>query len=267
MHNGAVAPRAAPAGQGRGQPRERRVGYSVLLARASAKAAQRRGRGRSRPWRRTAMNESTRIYVTGSCDGLDQLREELANAPRDRLRRLERARRRGDARPRRRPSPGRRPRDPLDVVPRDRGRRDPRADAGSPIVVLASGESSALLEDALDAEGVADVLLLPQLTENVVFALRKAAHAGRRLVAEGAARPSRPHRHRVLAEGRDGQDGDGDEPRRLRSRRTRRSARSCSTSTSSSATPRSCSGSSRRRRSTTSSSPRASSTPRSSRAT
>ena len=56
----------------------------------------------------------------------------------------------------------------------------------SPIVILASGESSALLEDALDAEGVADVLLLPQLTENVVFALRKAAHAGRRLVAEGA---------------------------------------------------------------------------------
>ena len=44
----------------------------------------------------------------------------------------------------------------------------------APIVVLASGESSALLEEALDTEGVADVLLLPQLTENVVFALRKA---------------------------------------------------------------------------------------------
>jgi pilus assembly protein CpaE len=38
---------------------------------------------------------------------------------------------------------------------------------------------------ALDTDGVADVLLLPQLTENVVFALRKAAHAGRRLQAEG----------------------------------------------------------------------------------
>ncbi len=54
----------------------------------------------------------------------------------------------------------------------------------APIVVLASGESSALLEDALDAD-VADVLLLPQLTENVVFSLRKAGHAGRRILAEG----------------------------------------------------------------------------------
>jgi pilus assembly protein CpaE len=49
----------------------------------------------------------------------------------------------------------------------------------APIVLLASGESSALLEDALDAD-VADVLLLPQLTENVVFAIRKASHSGRR---------------------------------------------------------------------------------------
>ena len=52
-------------------------------------------------------------------------------------------------------------------------------------MILASGESSALLDEALDADGVADVLLLPQLTENVVFALRKAGHAGRRLAAEG----------------------------------------------------------------------------------
>ena len=49
----------------------------------------------------------------------------------------------------------------------------------APIVLLASGESSALLEEALDAD-VADVLLLPQLTENVVFAIRKASHSGRR---------------------------------------------------------------------------------------
>ena len=52
----------------------------------------------------------------------------------------------------------------------------------APIVLLASGEATALLEDALDAD-VADVLLLPQLTENVVFAIRKAAHAGRRAQA------------------------------------------------------------------------------------
>src|SRR4051794_9112477 len=46
----------------------------------------------------------------------------------------------------------------------------------TPILVVASGEATALLEQALDAD-VADVLLLPQLTENVVFAIRKAAHA------------------------------------------------------------------------------------------
>ena len=52
----------------------------------------------------------------------------------------------------------------------------------APIVVLASGEATQLLEQALDAD-VADVLLLPQLTDNVVFSIRKAAHAGRRLMA------------------------------------------------------------------------------------
>jgi pilus assembly protein CpaE len=52
----------------------------------------------------------------------------------------------------------------------------------APIVVLASGEASQLLEQALDAD-VADVLLLPQLTDNVIFAIRKASHAGRRLLA------------------------------------------------------------------------------------
>ena len=50
----------------------------------------------------------------------------------------------------------------------------------APIILVASGEASALLEEALDAD-VADVLLLPQLTENVVFAIKKASHTGRRL--------------------------------------------------------------------------------------
>ena len=56
----------------------------------------------------------------------------------------------------------------------------------APIVILASGESSQLLDQALDAD-VADVLLLPQLTDNVIFAIRKAAHAGRRLIIGAAA--------------------------------------------------------------------------------
>ena len=125
-------------------------------------------------------NESIRIYVTGSCEGLDNLRDAARQPPGSGLRRLERERRRGDGRPRRRP--------PAGVVHATRSTSFPAGEVAairehtrSPIVILASGESSALLEEALDAEGVADVLLLPQLTENVVFALRKAAHAGRRL--------------------------------------------------------------------------------------
>jgi pilus assembly protein CpaE len=55
----------------------------------------------------------------------------------------------------------------------------------APIVILASGETSSLLEQALESSDVADVLLLPQLADNVVFTIRKAAHVGRRLQAEG----------------------------------------------------------------------------------
>jgi pilus assembly protein CpaE len=58
----------------------------------------------------------------------------------------------------------------------------------APIVILASGETSTLLDEALEAD-VADVLLLPQLTENVVFAIRKASHAGRRIQTAGGGRP------------------------------------------------------------------------------
>ena len=51
----------------------------------------------------------------------------------------------------------------------------------APVILVASGgEAGAMLEQALEQD-VADVLLLPQLTHNVVFALRKAAHARRQL--------------------------------------------------------------------------------------
>jgi pilus assembly protein CpaE len=49
----------------------------------------------------------------------------------------------------------------------------------APVILLASGDCSGLLEEALE-DGVADVIPLPQLTENVVFAIRKACHQGRR---------------------------------------------------------------------------------------
>jgi pilus assembly protein CpaE len=58
----------------------------------------------------------------------------------------------------------------------------------APIILLASGESSALLEEALESPDVADVLLLPQMTENLVFAIRKASHSGRKAQGHGGRR-------------------------------------------------------------------------------
>ena len=60
---------------------------------------------------------------------------------------------------------------------------------------------------------MSDVLLLPALTENVVFAIRKATHSGRRHPPRQPAAAVRQDHHRVLAEGRNGQDGHRDEPR------------------------------------------------------
>ena len=108
------------------------------------------------------------------------------------------------------------------------------------MILLASGESSMLLEQALEAD-VADVLLLPQMTENVVFAIRKSGHSGRRSTAPGARRgrivtvfsPKGGTGKTVIA------TNTAASVAKYEGRR-----RSCSTSTSSSATPRSCWGSS-----------------------
>jgi pilus assembly protein CpaE len=132
------------------------------------------------------MSDSIRIYVTGSCEGLDGLREGLSTNPEldfvgwsEHVAEATAALAGGHLQV---------------VVHATRSATFPageiaaiREQTRAPIVILASGEASALLEEALDSENVADVLLLPQLTDNVVFALRKAGHAGRRLVAEGGA--------------------------------------------------------------------------------
>jgi pilus assembly protein CpaE len=55
-----------------------------------------------------------------------------------------------------------------------------REQTRAPIVVVASSTANGFLDDALEAD-ISDVLLLPQLTENVAFAIRKAAHAKRAL--------------------------------------------------------------------------------------
>jgi pilus assembly protein CpaE len=53
----------------------------------------------------------------------------------------------------------------------------------APVILLAAGDCAPLLDQALEHD-IADVLPLPQLPENVVFAVLKARHAGRRVNAE-----------------------------------------------------------------------------------
>ncbi|HVM57592.1 MAG TPA: AAA family ATPase [Gaiellaceae bacterium] len=119
-----------------------------------------------------------RVYMTGSCDGSDTLRAALASHPDlefvgasdtvaegaaalagGHLQVLLHATRASSL-----------PFDDLAAI---------REHTRAPIMLVASGEASRLLDEALDAD-VADVLLLPQLADNVVFALRKAAHTARK---------------------------------------------------------------------------------------
>jgi len=126
----------------------------------------------------TDTNNRVRLYATGSCEGFDKLRESLASHPEielvgssvdvaggaaalagGHLGAVLHATRASAL-----------PADELNAI---------RQHTQAPVLIVASSGSSGLLEQALDA-GVADVLLLPQLVENVVFAIRKATHSGRR---------------------------------------------------------------------------------------
>jgi pilus assembly protein CpaE len=129
------------------------------------------------------MSEAVRIYLTGTCDGFDKLEAALANQPGIELV--------GSS-----DHPG------AATAALQGGHLDCvlHATASSsfpaheiatirehtrvPVLIIASGEASALLDDALSAD-IADVLLLPTLTENVAFAIRKATHAPRRAAAAG----------------------------------------------------------------------------------
>src|SRR6266550_6644727 len=130
-----------------------------------------------------ATREKVRVYVTGSCDGLAELRDSLerhgeveivgssdgvlgsaSTLTGGHLQVVLHGTRSSTL-----------PTDELAAI---------REHTPAPVILLASGESSVLLEEALDAD-VSDVLLLPQMTENVVFAIRKASHSGRRLAAQG----------------------------------------------------------------------------------
>jgi pilus assembly protein CpaE len=122
-------------------------------------------------------NDGTRIFVTGSCEGLNELTEALTHHPEMNVVGRSQSVREGAA--------------ALAgghlqaVLHGTRASELPTDDLAAireytraPIVLLASGEASALLEAALEAD-VADVLLLPQLPENVVFSVRKACVAGK----------------------------------------------------------------------------------------
>jgi pilus assembly protein CpaE len=55
-----------------------------------------------------------------------------------------------------------------------------REQTRAPIVLVAAGAATQILDEALEAD-VSDVLLLPQLVDNVVFVVKKAAHVKRAL--------------------------------------------------------------------------------------
>jgi pilus assembly protein CpaE len=126
------------------------------------------------------MSDAIRVFLTGDCDGFGALREALGeHAEIDLVGSSEQV---ADAA------------GPLAgghlecIVHATRDSVFPEADVAAlrdltraPVVLVASGgEAASMLEQALETD-VADVLLLPQLTHNVVFAIRKAAHVRRQL--------------------------------------------------------------------------------------
>jgi pilus assembly protein CpaE len=131
-----------------------------------------------------AVREKTRIFVTGSCDGLDQLRDAL-----ERHTEIELVGTSMSVSE----SAGVLTGGHLEVILHGTRSSTLPADeiatirehTRTPIILLASGEASVLLEEALEAD-VSDVLLLPQMTENVVFAIRKAGRSTLRPVPTSA---------------------------------------------------------------------------------
>ena len=122
-----------------------------------------------------------RIYLIGSCDGFGALRDQLADHPEldlvgesDHVGQATAALAGGH----------------LDcVLFATRESTFPSAEVAAvrehtraPLIMVGSGEAGTMLEQALDAD-ISDVLLLPQLTHNVVFAIRKAAHVRRQTQA------------------------------------------------------------------------------------
>jgi pilus assembly protein CpaE len=131
-----------------------------------------------------------RVYFTGDCDGFEALRTSLAESEEiDAVGACEQVQAAAA------PLAG----GHLDcIVHATRANEFPADDIAAireytraPIILVAAGgEAAAMLEEAIELD-VADVLLLPQLTHTVVFAIRKASHARRQLQTSA-------HRGRVI---------------------------------------------------------------------
>jgi pilus assembly protein CpaE len=125
----------------------------------------------------TSERARVRVYATGACDGFEKLRDSLAGHPEielvgsstnvaegaaalagGHLDAVLHATRSASL-----------PADELAAI---------REHTRAPVLIVASSGTPKMLEEALEAD-VADVLLLPQLVENVVFAIRKATHTTR----------------------------------------------------------------------------------------
>jgi pilus assembly protein CpaE len=119
----------------------------------------------------------TRLYFTGDCDGFSELKDSLSGHPAlevigssEHVAQASGALAGGH----------------LDcILHATRSESFPAAEVAAireqtraPIVIVASGSASEILEEALEAD-VSDVLLLPQLVENVLFVVKKASHAKR----------------------------------------------------------------------------------------
>ena len=139
---------------------------------------------------RLVMSDAIRVYATGDCDGFEGLCASLAESGE-----VEVVGASGDVRTATATLAG----GHLDCVLH--GTREgtfPAAELATirehtraPVILVASGaEAAAMLEQALETD-VTDVLLLPQLTQNVIFAIRKASHARRQLQTPA-------HRGRVI---------------------------------------------------------------------
>src|SRR5437763_5195809 len=134
----------------------------------------------------TTERERVRVYATGACEGFEKLRESLGNHPEIELVGASAHVADGAAAL----AGGH-----LDAVLHGTRSASLPADelatirehTRAPVLIVASSGSSRMLEEALDAD-VADVLLLPQLVENVVFAIRKSTHTTRHAHASGGGR-------------------------------------------------------------------------------